>query len=251
MQEPQTSPSTGMSLPARLLNVFAIPGEVFREVKATPSSPANWLAPALLLVLVSWIGGWWVMSQPTIKQQLTEITDKAIQQQIDKKKIPEAQADQIRQYGDIGARINMAVAPLFMAFGTPFFWGLIFWLLGAKVMKADFGYMKAVEVAGLANTIVVLEAIVKTLMIVLSGNLFASPSLAFLVKEYDPQSSLHTLLALGNLMTFWLLIVRAIGFSRLTNMSFGKAAVWVFAIWATYTGLFVGCGMAVRAAFGQ
>ena len=38
--------------------------------------------------------------------------------------------------------------------------------------------MKAVEVAGLSNMILVLDVMVKTLLILITGNLFASPSLA-------------------------------------------------------------------------
>ncbi|HLP78356.1 MAG TPA: hypothetical protein VK327_15735, partial [Candidatus Paceibacterota bacterium] len=42
------APLPHMSLPARLLNIFAIPGEVFRDVKAAPRSLANWLVPVVL-----------------------------------------------------------------------------------------------------------------------------------------------------------------------------------------------------------
>ena len=37
-------------------------------------------------------------------------------------------------------------------------------------------------------------------------------------------------------MTFWLLAVRAMGLARLSGVSFIKAALWVFGIWAAYTG---------------
>jgi hypothetical protein len=95
-----------------------------------------------------------------------------------------------------------------------------------------------------------LEVIVKTLLIVGLGNLFASPSLALFVKEFDPQNNAHSVLALVNVMTFWLLAVRSIGLARLSGASFGKAAVWVFGIWAALTGLMLGLGAAIRAAFG-
>src|SRR5215204_1153056 len=192
MTEPQPSPTaTGMSLPARLLNVFAIPGDVFSEVKLSPPAPANWLVPAVLLILVSWISSWIIFSQDSIRYQVSEMTEKSLQKQMEKMKMPADQAEKMRSYGAVGMKVSMVVAPLFVAFATPFFWGLVLWLVGAKLMKGSFGFMKAVEVAGLANSIVILEAIVKTLLIVLSGNLFASPSLAFLVKDFDPQNTTH------------------------------------------------------------
>ena len=52
--------------------------------------------------------------------------------------------------------------------------------------------MKAVEVAGLSNMILALSVIVKTLLVLIAGNLFASPSLALLVKDFDPQNSVHS-----------------------------------------------------------
>ncbi len=109
--------------------------------------------------------------------------------------------------------------------------------------------MKAVEVVGLANMISVLDGIVKTLLIVGLGNLYASPSLVLLVKEFDPQNTVHSLLAIVNVMTFWLLAVRAMGLARLSGASFAKAALWVFGIWAAYTGFFVGLGVLAKAAF--
>lgn len=239
-----------MSLPARMLNVFAVPGEVFEEVRVSPPAAANWLVPALLLIVLGWIGSWLIFSQDSIRYQITELTEKAIQTQIEKAKVPEAQAEQMRKFGSIGLKVNMALMPVFVAFITPFFWGLVLWLVGAKMMKGTFGFMKAVEVAGLANCVMLLETIVKTLLIILSGNLFAAPSLALLIKDFDPQNSLHGLLAAVNVMTLWLLIVRAIGLSRLAVISFNKAALVVFGIWAGYTTFWLGFGLAMKALFG-
>jgi hypothetical protein len=243
-----------MSLAARLLNVFASPGEVFEDVKASAPSVGNWLAPALLLILVGWVGGWLVLSQDSIKHQISEITDKAIEKEIQKRKMSPQQAEQARrvgeQYGSIGTKVSIVAAPVFAAFIVPFWWGLIVWLFGAKVFKGSFTYMKAVEVAGLANTIAVLDAIVRTLLIMTLGNLFAAPSLALLLKEFDPQDPMHSLLGVFNVMTFWILAVRSIGLARLSGASFGKSMAAVFGLWAAWTALMVGFGFAMRAISG-
>ena len=49
---PEAPPPPAISLAARLLNVFAIPGEVFAGVRASRISIGNWLVPTLLLVVV-------------------------------------------------------------------------------------------------------------------------------------------------------------------------------------------------------
>ena len=248
---PDAPAAPAMSLPARLMNVIAAPGDVFDNVKASPPSTANWLVPALILILVSWLGAALIFSQDSIKQQLSDITTKAIDKQIEKSKMSEQQAATVRAMGEkwsgIGVKFTAVAAPVFVAFASPFWGGLILWLVGAKALKGGFSYMKAVEAAGLANMIGVLEAVVKTLLIVGLGNLYASPSLALAVKDFDAQNPVHGLLAVVNVMTFWLLAVRSIGLARLSGASFGKAAAWMFGIWAAFTALMVGFSFAMLA----
>jgi hypothetical protein len=248
---PEAPPPPTLSLGGRLLNVFATPGDVFQEVKIASVSAANWLAPALILIVVSWVAAWVIFSQDSIKHQLSEITDQAIQKQVDSARLSENQAEQAHAMGEkwagLSSKIGAALAPVFVGFITPFLWGLIVWLLGTQLFKGHFSYTKAVEVVGLANMIGVLEVIVKTLLIVGFGNLYASPGLVLLVKDFDPQNPVHTLLGAVNVMTFWLLMVRAIGLAQLSGVSLAKAAVWVFGIWAAYTGLFIGLGALLQA----
>jgi hypothetical protein len=250
---PEGPPPAGMSLAGRLFNVFATPGDVFQEVKTAKASAANWLVPAVILILVSWASAVLIFSQDSIKHQFSDIVDQGIQKQVQSGHLTEQQADQGRAAGEkwaiIIAEISAGVLPVVFGFLSPFFWGLIIWLVGAKVLKGDFHYMKAVEVVGLGNMIGVLEAVVRTLLIVGLGNLYASPSLVLLVKEFDPQSTVHSLLTIVNVMTFWVLIVRAIGLARLSGTSFAKAMLWVFGIWAAYTGLFVALGLAMKLFF--
>jgi hypothetical protein len=251
---PEASPPT-MSLGARLVNVLATPGEVFEQIKGARGSAANWVVPALLLIAVSWLGAWLVFSQDSIKQQLREITDQAIEKQIQKQHMSDQQAEQARtigaKFGNIGTIASVVVAPVFAGFVTPFWWGLLLWLIGTKALKGNFSYMKGVEVAGLAGMVAVLDAVVRVLLILILGNLFASPSLALFVKQFDPQNPVHGLLGVVNILTFWALGVRAIGIARFSGVGFGKAAAWVFGVWFVLTGLFTGFGFAMRAIFAR
>jgi hypothetical protein len=251
---PESPSAPATSLAGRLINVFAAPGEVFGEVKTAAPSVANWLVPAILFMVLSWLSAALIFSQPAIRQQISELSTKAIDRQVEKGKMSSAQADQARaaaeKIGSVGYEIGAAVVPVFAAFGSPFFGGLILWLVGSFALKGPFPYMKGVEVAGLSGMIVALSIIVKTLLILITGNLFASPSLALVIKDFDPQNTVHSLLAMMDVMVLWLLTVRAIGLSRLSGASFGKAAAWIFGIWIVITGAMIGFGAAVRAAFG-
>jgi hypothetical protein len=244
-----------MSLAARLLNVLALPGDVFAEVRAALPSVGNWLAPGLMLLLVGWISATVILAQPSIRQQMREVVAQALDKQFAKTHVPKEQAEQARamaeKFAGVSQGFGLYVAPVLAGFGVPFLWGLILWLVGTKVFHASFPYMKAVEVAGLAGVISLLETIVKTLLAVGLGNLFASPSAALLVKDFDPQNSGHILLALVNPFTAWVLAVRALGLARLSGAPFAKAVLWVVGLWAAYTIFTVGPALAVNAAFGR
>jgi len=250
--EPQVPGPEPMSLPARLGNILAAPGDVFASIKSAPFSLGNFLGPALLYIVLGWIGGWLVLSQDAIQHQVSDMIAKGVEQQIEKKHLSEQQADAARQGGDkigmIIAKFNAAAFPVWMAAATPFWWGLILWLVGSKGFKGGFSYMKAVEVAGLANIIGVLEVVVRTLLILGMNNLFAGPGAILLVlKDYNPQNPLHAVLGAINLLVFWRLIVMSIGLAKLSGASIGKSAAWVCGIWAGYTGLFMGFGFAMQA----
>jgi len=236
------------------MNVFAAPGEVFDEIKTAPHRATNWLMPALLLIALSWISGWLIFSQPSVQQQMRDISNKAIDRQVEKGKLTSAQADQARtaaeKFGTVGYKIAGVAVPVLTAFITPFWGGLVLWLVGSFVLKAPFPYLKAVEIAGLANMILILDVVVRTLLVLITGNLFATPSLALVIRDFDPQNTLHSMLALVNVMAFWLLAVRSIGLARLTGASVAKTAAWVFGIWIVLMGMMIGFGAAMRAAFG-
>jgi len=227
-----------------MLNVFVTPGEVFEELKASPVKIANWIVPVVLLTIVGWIGLWLAFSQPTVRYQLQQMTEKAMQKQL--AHMSEADADRIRQYGEVGIKINAALMPVFLAWVTPFWWGLVVWLLGKFVFKANFSYLKALEANGLIAMIMTLDAVIRTLLIIVTGSMFAAPSLILLVKDFDPQNLVHSLLGLVNIMIFWSLAVRAIALARLSGGSTVKAAVWVFGIWFAYMGAIIGIGHAVQ-----
>jgi hypothetical protein len=251
---PTTPPAPSTSLMARLLNVFATPGEVFEEVKAAPSSVANWLVPALLCSVVGVLASFLIFSQPAIIQQIHEQQAKMFDDQVKAGKMTQAQADEavvaaekfsgptvLKFFGSIGA--------FFGSFVSLFWWGLLLWLIGRFALKAELGFMKVLEVAGLASAISVLEALLKTLLVFGLSNPMASPSLALLMKNPNPQNKLYMLLSLLNIMTFWVLAVRSIGLARLAGLSFGRVATWVFGVWALMSGVMIGFAALMQALF--
>src|SRR5882757_5484953 len=89
MNEPQTPPPFAdtsvavTSLTARLLNVFAAPGDVFEEIKARQPVASDWLLPLLVSCLAGVVFIWVVFSQENILRPIREAQEQAIQKQID------------------------------------------------------------------------------------------------------------------------------------------------------------------------
>jgi len=234
-----------MSLAGRLMNIFADPAGVFDAIKASAPSVGNWLVPMLALIVVGLVGVSLAFPQPAIQQQFKEMTDQMIQKMVEKQHVPEAQAEQARPIISASVKAGPFMAPVIIAVVTPFWGGLIVWL-GARVFKSPLPYMRGLEVAGLANTILILDAVVRTLLMFIMGNIYASLSPALLVKGFNPQNPVHGLLAALSVMTFWTLAVRSLGMARVTGISFAKAAGWIFGAWILVTGLFAGVGMAMQ-----
>ena len=247
------------SLIARLLNVFAVPGEVFDEIKASAHSPANWLVPAIVGCAVGVISVFIVLSQPAIEQQIREKQQQAMDKQFDKMvqagKLTRDQADRQKEMaekfmGPTMMKLSGAVAAAIWSFARVFLWGLVLWLLGLWLLRVRFSYLKALEIAGLAGMIGALGTIVKLLLQVNLSNLTSSPSLAIVVKDFDPKNPWHMVLAGLNVFDFWQVAAMALGLSRLARVPFARAGFAVFGVWVLFSSVFLAFTAATQRLFG-
>lgn len=229
-----------MSLPARLMNVFAVPGEVFEEVRASSHSVANWLVPVAIACVVGVASVIIVFSQPAIQQQIREKQVAALEKKFDKevqagrmtKEQEEKALETMERFmGPTIMKISGSVSFMFYSFVRVFFWGLVLWLVGRWILKVQFDYLKGVEVAGLAMMIGVLGTLVSLLLRVNFSNPAASPSLALTVGEFDEKNMLHVLLAMVNLFDLWQVGVMGVGLARLAGAAFVRATLPVLVVW--------------------
>jgi hypothetical protein len=237
---PEAPQPPATSLAARLLNVFAIPGEVFAGVRVSRISIANWLVPALLLALVGVLSAIVVVSQPAFQRQIRDRMEqyaKAMDQQVKAGKVKQPEADRAMNVAraittPASLRSLLGVAAAFVGVGRVFWWGIILWLLGRSFVKVRFGYLKALEVAGLGLMISVLGAVVMLLLMVNLPKLFSTSDLAFAISDFDASRQSPLLLCADNAFSLWLLGVLAVGLAKLANVPFLRAAWLVFAAWA-------------------
>lgn len=236
------------SLAARLLNVFAVPGEVFAEVRSTPTTLWNWVVPVLCLALVGVVSAFIIFSQPAIIQQLKETQAKRIDQQVQAGKLTRAQADQaeaaiekfmgptmLKVFGSVGAVVASVMRVVW--------WGFILWLLAQWLLKVPVPFPKTLEVAGLGMMINVLGGIVAMLLIVNLGRLGATPSLALAVENFDDTRKGHLFMGAANVFSFWFIGVMSVGLAKLTDVPFLRAAWLVLTFWVLQECLFILTGL--------
>jgi hypothetical protein len=241
------TPPPPTSLAARLLNVFAVPGQVFAEVKAGRVCIGNWLVPAFLSALVAVFTAVVIVSHPAFQRQMHDLTErqaKVVDQQVKAGKVKQADADRamgfvraITQPGAIKTLASMAVAVI--GFARVFWWAFLLWLLSRLFLKVRFGYPKALEVAGLGLMISVLGTIVTLLLMVNLPSLFATPNLAVAVSDLDAIRKSPLLLVASNVFAFWLIGVFSVGLAKLASVPFIRAAWLVFAAWLIQESIFV------------
>jgi hypothetical protein len=212
-----------------MFNVLASPGEVFEEVKASPPCAANWVLPMLLCAVVSAVAMWFVYSQPALQQQQDEASARFMQRLVEKGKLTAEQAAAAASSSRPKANWQYTLGPTVGAVGArlAILGALLIWLVGSKVLKGGFSYLKAVEVAGLACMVDVIGSIVRALLILTFASLYASASPALFVKDFDWLKTGHVALATLDLFALWLCVVRAVGMARLGRLKVGVCLGWL------------------------
>jgi uncharacterized membrane protein len=105
---------------------------------------------------------------------MKDVQEQKFQKMVDDGKMTQQQADKMIEAVDkvmtpTLLKIMGIGGSIFGSAAILFFVALIFWLLGKYAFHANFNYMKAVEVSGLALMITALGAILSMLLAVISG----------------------------------------------------------------------------------
>ncbi|MGD0258372.1 MAG: YIP1 family protein [Verrucomicrobiota bacterium] len=252
---PDAPQPPAMSLAARLLNVFAIPGEVFEGVRASRFYVGNWLLPVLLSAVVGVLTIIVILSQPSVARQVRELSEqqaKALEQRVKAGKVTRVEANHVqavtRRLTDPATlkTIGSMAAVLFSVVRV-FWWAFILWLAGRMFLKVQLGYLKALEVAGLALMISVLGGVVALALTVNLPRIFATPSLALVAPDFEATRKSPLMLGAANVFSFWLVGVLSVGLAKLARVPFLRAAWFVFAFWVIQQSLLI----VVAGALGQ
>jgi hypothetical protein len=220
-----------MSLAARLLNVFAIPGEVFAVVKASRANVGNWLLPILLSAVVGVTAALLLLSQAAVQKQLREQQARLLGKQVQAGKMTRAQADQMLALVERFTVPIAAASAVLVSFVRVFWWALVLRLLAQLFLKVPLPYAKMLEVAGLGTMISVLAALVSLLLsLEFTGGSHAA-GLGLVVSDFAATRQNSVVLGAAAIFSFWFISVTSVGLARLGGVPFLRAAWLVFAFW--------------------
>ena len=252
MEEPKVAPPPvidpqkrpGMSLLARLLNVFAVPGEVFTELRFSPHRASNWLVPAALSAVVGLISVFALLSQPSIQQQFRDRQTRMIEDQIKAGKMtPQERSVAERFTGPAMLKAVGGAGAVAGSFLSVLWWGFVLWWLGRRMLRVQLAYGKTLEVAGLATMIDVLGGLVAMLLMINFGRVGAIPSLAMVVKDFEATRKSPLFAVIAYVFAFWVVGVRSIGLAKLTDVPYARAAWLVVTFWMLQQCLFAILGL--------
>jgi hypothetical protein len=227
-----------MSLGARLMNVFAAPGELFEALRQSGFSVANWLVPGTLVAFLGILSTLIVFSEPALIEQVQAMQDKAYDQAVADGKMTQEQAEQVREMmrgvGVTIMRVGGAVWMTLAAFVSPLWWAFLGWLIGRFVFRAPVGFLRLLEVTGLANLILGVGYIVGMFMQLGLGNISAGPHLATFLESFDVMNRGHLALSVANVFNLWQVVVIGLGFARFFGRPFVPVLLVWFGVWAGY-----------------
>lgn len=233
-----------MSLAARLLNVFAVPGEVFNDVRRSAWAISSWLVPSILGALVGALLVAIILSQSNIQTQFRERQSKFIEQaeKAGNLSAQERQAAEkftspgmLRLFGSSGAAAG--------SFAAVVWWAVVLWVLGRRMLRAPVKFGKALEVAGLSMMIEVLGGVVAILLIVDFGSVGPGHLMGLVFKDFDVVRKTNLFAGAASLFSLWVIGVRSIGLAKLADVSYLRAAWLVVTIWVLQQSLFVIIGL--------
>jgi hypothetical protein len=240
---PDATPNVSPNVTSLLMNVLVAPGEAFTQLRAAPVRHANWIVPAVIFVVASWLVAGLMFSSSNIQNELRTIQHEAMQKQfqkfIDQGKMTQAEVDQMvaqtERYTTMGQAIGGVLGAAISAVVLPFWGGFILWAGSHIMMRRPIDFMKGVEAAGLIMVITALGALAKGLLCVAKGTLFTGFGAVLLLPHYDPTNHLHNAVASIEIFALWALAVKCVSLAKLCEGSLLKATTWVAGLWLVLT----------------
>jgi len=244
------SPDASLSIGQKLIRILTSPAEVFQTIRSGISW-RDWVIPFVVVVAVSGVAG--ILNAP-YTLEFSQQAIRAQQKRFLQREMPQEQRQQMEQRFEqqIQKQADRYTPPqlYYLSFtGVAIRIALVLFVLAAlyyfggnTILGGKAAFPQLLALVSLPQMVTVLESVYNTLIMHLKGSAEVPASLAvllpygatdlFRVERY--QQALFTLLSQINVFTVWRLILFAIGFGVIYQVSKAKAGGVVFGYWVLW-----------------
>ncbi len=229
----------------KLVGVFVEPGNTFEKIAKYPIKHVDWLFPLLLMIIVSIVANFVIMSNPTVKYNFIEKTMKITQQKYDELvksgKLTQEQADKSleaqRSMFESSSRwlIISSVSQFMVDFIKFFIIVAVFHLLVKLFLKGEGNYSASMVAYGLPYYILVIQIILIVLATMLTDRLFTDLSIASFL-SMDKTHFVGFILSKVDIFLIWFYGVIGVGLAKMhKSKTTGKYVVLVYTTWIGFS----------------
>lgn len=226
----------------KLVGVFTEPGTTFKRMSKVGVKTTDWLIPILVVIIISIISNYVMMSNPTIKYSIMEKQMTAIEERLDemveKGQMTESQKDeQLQQTRDFMENQG-STQMIFSTLGILIFTFVMFFIVSGVFfavtkfgLKGEGVYKEAMGAYGLPHYIIVVQVIVMVILAFVLDRFIQGTSVAALM-DSDKTTFVGWILSKLDIFSIWFYAVVAIGFAKMFKAeSYGKYFAMVFGLW--------------------
>jgi hypothetical protein len=221
----------------RLGNLIFSPARTFDSLIAKP----DWVTPMLLTVVIM------LTFSISLKDVLMDFQAKTVRESIMKNdQIAESQkaqtaeqaVDMMKKFWIVGA-----VFGTITGIGLYFVIGLIYWLVGNKIMDGKPQFFQVLSIYGYASLIEMFGLAIKIPIMMANGTIRVDTGLALLAPDAELTLVTYVILSKLDVFSVWAVVLIAMGLARLYQKPLGKSALTVGIIWMG--GLLIAVGLSL------
>ena len=233
----------------KIIGVITEPFQFYERLAIIKPRYINWLAPILILIAMSSVTNYLMMSNPVIVNQAVERQMAAVEASLNNavtsgqltRDAADAQLDKIRESveAQIGSGVLINLAAIFvMTFVLFFITTGVYFLITKFVLKGDGNYSTMLSAYGSTYYILILQIIVMLIYALATDNLISSTSLAYFT-GMDSKEFGGYLMSKVDPFSVWFHLIVGIAIAKMfKSANTVKYILSVFGLWIGFSLLF-------------
>ena len=233
----------------KLVGVFAEPGPTFSRMQKVGVKTSDWLIPIFVVIIVSIVSNFVMMSNPTIKYSIMEKQMEAVEERLDEMvesgQMTEAQKEQQLQQTRDFMENQGNTQLIFSTLGILIFTFVMFFIVSGVFfavtkfgLKGEGEYKLAMAAYGLPHYISVIQVIVMVILAFVLDRFIQGTSVAAIL-DSDKTTFVGWIFSKLDIFSIWFYAVVAVGFAKMFKAeSSVKYFVMVFGLWLGFGFLF-------------